>query len=606
MPSSFSGKTFDHQKSLPKLPVPRLDETCDRFLEWVQPLLTDAEFDSTRKIVANFRKPEGDGEKLQAELLRWSRQNDLPNWLEPFWDRKYLASRTPLPINVNFCTVCDDHPSGKAWSQVKRAAMLIHLTLRFKLLIDDETLGVDTDRNGPLCMVQFKKLFSTTRIPEKNVDRLRCPISPKDPTSAAERHIVVLYNGHLFSLDVLAPSGASVAIGEIESALEHILAVGAEKVSDDQTVAVLTTMNRDDWAEAREALMEIDPRNRTLLDTIDSALFALCLDVDSPVTLDERFGAVLSGSGRDRWFDKSFQFIVGKNGAFGVNGEHAGLDGYPVHRLIRFIYDESASLQSWEKHEGTPADSRCRRLQFYLDEPMRRIISKATDDFQHAINNTSTSVLTFDAFGKARIKSFHISPDAFVQLALQVAMVKLFGRCRSIYEVASTRRFRNGRTETLRSVSSESRRFVEDMLSAGCDDQRKVLSLQKAAGKHVARMRQCMAGRGVERHLFGLLSMSEQVGADIDISTKPEIFDDIGWQTLRHDTLSTTSNPDPHGVVLSGFGPVVADGFGICYTTTDNRITVTVTSRSQRKEAMEQFVQDLQRALADMAALLGQ
>ena len=235
---------------------------------------------------------------------------------------------------------------------------------------------------------------------------------------------------------------------------------------------------------------------------------------------------------------------------------------------------------------------------------MRRIIAKAANDFQRAMENTSTTVLAFGEFGKELIKSFKISPDAFVQLALQVAMVRLFGRCKSVYEVASTRKFRNGRTETLRSVSAESHRFVKDMLSADRDAAAKADSLRKAAGKHVARMKECMAGKGVERHLFGLLSIYERFGKDIGISSEPAIYRDIGWQTLRHDTLSTTSNPDPHGVVLSGFGPVVEDGFGICYTTTGDRITITVTSKSFRKDSMEQFTVDLEKALVEMAALL--
>ena len=87
-----------------------------------------------------------------------------------------------------------------------------------------------------------------------------------------------------------------------------------------------------------------------------------------------------------------------------------------------------------------------------------------------------------------------------------------------------------------------------------------------------------MAGKGVERHLFGLLSNYERYGKDLGILNEPEIFTDVGWHTLRHDTFSTTSNPDPHGVVLSGFGPVVHDGFGICYTIIEDRITFTITT----------------------------
>ena len=89
-----------------------------------------------------------------------------------------------------------------------------------------------------------------------------------------------------------------------------------------------------------------------------------------------------------------------------------------------------------------------------------------------------------------------------------------------------------------------------------------------------------MAGMGVERHMFGLHSIYDRFGAELGINQLPAIFNDRGWLKLRHDTLSTTSNPDPTGVVLSGFGPVVDDGFGVCYTIIEDRITITLTSKA--------------------------
>lgn len=604
MNAHLSKKTFGHQHLLPKLPVPGLDETCDRFIEWVRPLLTEQEFHKTKRIVEEFRQPGGVGEKLQNRLIQWYQNADIPNWLEPFWDRKYLMSRTPLPINVNFGTVCHENPLTGEVPQIKRSAVLIYLALRFKSLIDHEALEVDRDKQGPLCMGQFKKLFSTTRIPRQDIDLLRCPVSRTNPTSPSEKHIVVLHSGHFFSLEVLENSGGIRSIGELEAELENIMALGAEKVTDDQAVALLTTMNRDDWAAAREALLHIHPRNKNTLEIIESALFFLCLDDFSPTTLDDRFRAVLHGDGKNRWFDKSFQFIVGQNGKFALNGEHSGLDGYPVHRLIRFVYDEEASLSNLEKHKGPNPECRARKLAFQLDDRMRHTILKTAREFSEAIEHTLTRVVVFREFGKDRIKSYKISPNAFVQLALQVAMYRLFGKCKSVYEVASTRRFQNGRTETLRTVSTESLQFIKDMLSTACEVETKADSLRKAADKHVARMKACMAGKGVERHLFGLYSIYERFGNDIDICSEPEIFGDAGWLTLRHDTLSTTSNLDPHGVVLSRFGPVVDDGFGICYTTTSDRITITLTSKSSMEDALEHFAVDLKRALMQMSTLM--
>ena len=172
------------------------------------------------------------GELLQKKLTEWSRRRDVPNWLEPFWNQKYLQSRLAVPINSNFATVCDVHPAVKRFSQIERSAVLVYLSLAFKSLLVKEELEVDHDGTGPLCMMQFKKLFSTTRIPQRNTDLLRSPISDRNPTSPSEEHIIVLHDGHIFRLEVVTDSGELKNPAEIKKDLELILAMGAENAGE--------------------------------------------------------------------------------------------------------------------------------------------------------------------------------------------------------------------------------------------------------------------------------------------------------------------------------------------------------------------------------------
>jgi carnitine O-palmitoyltransferase 1 len=70
--------------------------------------------------------------------------------------------------------------------------------------------------------------------------------------------------------------------------------------------------------------------NRTSLTTIETAAFVVALD-DYDYEVDNIDNAsltsigkiMLHGRGNDRWFDKSFSIIVGKNGRMGMNVEHA-------------------------------------------------------------------------------------------------------------------------------------------------------------------------------------------------------------------------------------------------------------------------------------------
>ena len=54
-----------------------------------------------------------------------------------------------------------------------------------------------------------------------------------------------------------------------------------------------------------------------------------------------------------------------------------------------------------------------------------------------------------------------VSPDAFIQSALQLAYHKDTGKFALTYEASMTRLYLNGRTETVRSLTSELRDFVK-------------------------------------------------------------------------------------------------------------------------------------------------
>jgi hypothetical protein len=74
-------------------------------------------------------------------------------------------------------------------------------------------------------------------------------------------------------------------------------------------------------------------------------------------------------------------------------------------------------------------------------------------------------VLHYEGYGKDFIKRFRTSPDAWAQLVKQLAFHKMFGRTGVTYESAQTRKYQLGRTEVIRSASTESKRWAEAMLN---------------------------------------------------------------------------------------------------------------------------------------------
>lgn len=61
-------KTYEAQDSLPPLPVPSLQETIDKYLQSLIPLLNEEQLERTKKIAQDFIKVDGVGERLQSKL----------------------------------------------------------------------------------------------------------------------------------------------------------------------------------------------------------------------------------------------------------------------------------------------------------------------------------------------------------------------------------------------------------------------------------------------------------------------------------------------------------------------------------------------------------
>ena len=62
-------KTFAYQNSLPKLPIPSLEETTSKYLRSLRPLLSEKELTVVEEQIKDFIKPSGLGNLLQQRLI---------------------------------------------------------------------------------------------------------------------------------------------------------------------------------------------------------------------------------------------------------------------------------------------------------------------------------------------------------------------------------------------------------------------------------------------------------------------------------------------------------------------------------------------------------
>lgn len=79
------------------------------------------------------------------------------------------------------------------------------------------------------------------------------------------------------------------------------------------------------------------------------------------------------------------------------------------------------------------------------------------------LNDVDLRIYLHDAYGKGFMKISSLSPDAYIQMALQLAYYRDAKKFCLTYEASMTRLFREGRTETVRPCTIESAAWVKAM-----------------------------------------------------------------------------------------------------------------------------------------------
>ncbi|MFB6441452.1 choline/carnitine O-acyltransferase [Streptomyces sp. NPDC056411] len=589
------------EDTLPRVPLPSLEESCTRFLAWCAPLLTDEQRAATEAEVAAYQRPGGPGRVLQAALEEYDATDGVHSWLDTFWPYRYLGRRDRIALNANFFFLFQD--TGQ--SQLARAAGLIAASLHYKHRLDGERIPPVLLRDRPQTMEQNKFLFSTTRIPGAEQDTVRAPYTKEWPGPSDARHIVVFFRGGMFTLDVLGPDGVPHSLDELEAGLHAVVSAGtqAPPAGADAPVGHLTTMARAEWAAARESLLAHHPDNAATLDAVETALFCVCLEDFAPVDTQQTCDELLYGDRGNRWFDKAVSFVVFADGRAGINVEHCDLDGTTI---LSFVDDllatpaEEHSRRSGARPQGLPA---LKPLTFHLDDALREKVHSAAEAFARYGADTATRTVAFDDFGADTAKSLGLSPDAFVQLAYQLAHQRAKGHLGATYESIATRQWRRGRTEAMRVVTPEIAAFVAAMQDPAADAEARRTALRAAADAHVARARQCQAGDAPEQHLWELELIQRRRGPALGVPEQPALYRSPGWQIMRDDYLSTSSAPSRH-IQYFGFGSTSSRCIGVAYVLLPDRFHLYLSTPRAVAAPMHTFAEHLREAVHELRELL--
>uniref|UniRef100_A0A8C9XG98 Choline O-acetyltransferase n=1 Tax=Sander lucioperca TaxID=283035 RepID=A0A8C9XG98_SANLU len=536
---------------LPKVPVPPLKQTLDTYLKCIQHLVKEEQFKKTKAIVETFGAPGGVGEVLQKKLLE--RRDKTTNWVYDYWlEDMYLNNRLALPVNSSPVMVFPK----QTFRDHKDA-------LRY-VLDFWRALPVDFARGQlagtPLCMEQYYRLFNSYRYPGLKTDTLKVQINA---ASSAPKHIIVACKNQFFVLDIVANS-KQLNETEILSQLEKIVKMAENAKEELPPFGILTSDGRTEWAQARDVLIK-DQTNRDSLALIESCLCVVCLDEPSGLEPRDTNRALLMlhGGGREknganRWYDKSMQFVIGMDGICGVVCDHSPFEGIV---MVQYIVSHIFCAFSF-------------RL----------------------VDNLDMDVFKFNVYGKEFIKKQRMSPDAFIQVALQLAFYK---RLVSTYESASIRRFQDGRVDNIRSATREALAFVLSMT-----DERDTFTVKKnrrlreAINAQTSYTIAAITGMAIDNHLLGLLRIAKELNME-----KPEIFCDETYLASNQFILSTSQVPTTVEMFCC-YGPVVPNGYGACYNPQSDHIIFCVSSFWENTETSSAvFVKALNEGLLEIRDL---
>ncbi|KAF9968273.1 hypothetical protein BGZ65_012737 [Modicella reniformis] len=192
------------------------------------------------------------------------------------------------------------------------------------------------------------------------------------------------------------------------------------------------------------------------------------------------------------------------------------------------------------------------------------------------------------------------SPDAYLQMAIQLAYYRQIGQPCATYETGSTRQFRNGRTETIRSLSTDSVAFCKAMENPSAKPEEKTKFLRTAIAAHSKYQRDGANGKGCDRHLLGL-RLCLQPGESHPFFQEPVFAKSTTF------LLSTSGLFAGDNFVGTGFGAMYPDGYGMNYLAGGKTLKFGVESKYDCKlTSTREFGEYLRQALRDMRTVVEQ
>lgn len=552
---------------LPHQPIPPLAETLDACAQSVSPLLNGLQRFKSKLIFKLYGAAQA---KQQQRLLSLTQQHPI-NWCAEGITRLWLSCRNGLPYSNNYVLMLED--DADAVTLTTRAARLILAALTLHQRIRAHALPPDVVANLPLEMGQYLRCFGTHRLPRPHGDEI---VSVR-----GSHHIAVMADGQVHCLAVDMQRGP-VPLSAIEQALKLIVDNPPARVGDNAAVSpsMFSALPRDQWARRRGELLK-DSQNAQTLSLLEKALFVVCLDTGAaPGSMSGLTAHLRDGHSHNRFYDKSMQIVVMENGKAGLCFERGAVDGSVALGFAARLQDASMGLGT-EVMMATQRQPqiRARVAPWSLNDSLKRHMGAAKIFIAEARAQRGIETWTSSHLGLRRLKALDVSPDAIVQLAIQIATHNVLGGVPSILEPVQTRHFAGGRMDFIVPITTESLAVVKTLSDPHANPFSVLAHIRRASQAHQDRVMHAKCGRGPAAHLLALHAVQAN-GASLtplDVYTwRRQVLPrlDKGLKALLQQEVLAANGSGFAGV--ASFSPIAprAHMLSLGYVIKENAITV--------------------------------
>lgn len=549
-------RTYPHHLTtdLPQLPVPRLEESLERYRMAAAAVLDASAEADVNQAIADFAI--GPAPALQETLEAYadSMAESGSNWMAEPWLEQALQVRDPLQLTSN-ATYQLNVPTVS--SGADRVVELLQRIGTVHIHQATRKTEPEYDADGRrLSMDAWVSLNGGIRTPKIDQD-----VWVRAGTGAAYRTVGLLYSGRMWEVPLTGADGKLLTTQQLRASVDYVLS---------QTE--LPAQNFVSMAALGSATLAIDrpweqDANRSMYNRLTNMLFTLTLD-PSAEDADETL---------QRW---------------------AFLPGYawvykPISYMMSLEVDLlAAHVEHSVMHAGTLATAVTRMQQVNLEELDTRpdtqlgrahelVWQDVTYDLRPYLQRAMSVGTRCVTVRRDDQLPYAISADARAQLILMIAQQLTYGQIRAHQQCCDTRHYRAGRSETIRPVTLEAVNFVSNLVL----DQATETQLTAALAAHREWIQAAKTGTAFDRHLFMLQHIGQELGG-----ASAELFTE--HTGAREDFLTTVSTDDTDAILRVVIPPAVDHGFGVHYTTVASGAEFVITWGEAATQAVE-FVQNL-------------